>query len=226
MPVTFINSSRFGVPFDPLTLTWTRYFDYSDAASVTTSTGISQINDLSGNNGHATQGSGATQPAYTLAAKNGLNVGGFASAQYLLNSTTQAQPCMMFVVAKYTSGAGSQDLVTFGTSSALTFRKRNSGVWSLASTSELLSVTAVDTNWHVFCARFDGASSYLMMDGVTIASGDAGSTAAAPLNMTMGSNAALSRPFNGQLGQVAIGGAQSDTDRDAMVSHLRSKWAI
>lgn len=41
------------------------WLDVTDAASVTVSTGASQINDLSGNGNHATQATGSRQPVYT-----------------------------------------------------------------------------------------------------------------------------------------------------------------
>lgn len=52
--------------FDPRRIAGLRlWLDPSQASSVTLDTGISQINDLSGNGNHATQSTGADQPTYT-----------------------------------------------------------------------------------------------------------------------------------------------------------------
>ena len=74
MPVTFlVDSSRFGAS-PVLAMSPALWLDASDAGSVTIATGVSQINDKSGNGRHFTQGTGAAQPAYLSANKNGLNV--------------------------------------------------------------------------------------------------------------------------------------------------------
>jgi hypothetical protein len=58
------------------------WYDAADAASVTLDTGrVSQWSDKSGNARHATNStSGSTQPSYTTAARNGLNVVRFVAA--------------------------------------------------------------------------------------------------------------------------------------------------
>ena len=62
----------------PAQLTTARWFDFSNASSVTEVSGaVSQINDLSGNGGHLSQGTAGSRPTYTLAQQNGLNVATF-----------------------------------------------------------------------------------------------------------------------------------------------------
>jgi hypothetical protein len=58
------------------------WYDAADSASVTLDTGrVSQLSDKSGNARHATNStSGSTQPSYTTAARNGLNVVRFVAA--------------------------------------------------------------------------------------------------------------------------------------------------
>jgi len=230
MPI-FINSGRFGsTSVDPATLTWTAMYDFSNAGSVTTATGISQLDDLSGNANHVVQGTGASQPAYDLAAQNGLNVGTFdGSNDYLATSgtVTQSRPAMLFVVAKWTGAAASTnaDVFAIGTTGRFLLRKvATTDVWQAANPSGVSSPGAADNNWHVFTALFNSTSSYLMIDGVQVASGDTG-TGSATLALQIGAIAG-SRPFPGQIGFVGIGGTQTDANRDGVIAFLRSKWAI
>lgn len=53
------------------------FWDFSDASTVTTATGISQVNDKSSYGLALTQATGANQPAYATAAVNGKNVARF-----------------------------------------------------------------------------------------------------------------------------------------------------
>ena len=53
MPVTFIQSGRFGAAFSPLDLSPAAWFDASDSGSITESGGaVSQWNDKSGVGNH------------------------------------------------------------------------------------------------------------------------------------------------------------------------------
>lgn len=230
MPVTFINSGRFTTgAFDPLSLTPTLYYDYSDAASITIVTGISQINDLSGNTIHAVQATTGNQPAYTTAAKNGLNVGTFDGTDSLVaTSVTKTQPTMAFIVAKLSVATGAAQWLMSGPSgtSHVIYKLATTNFWSLYSGSVLSSVVAADTNWHVFCAVFNGASSYLMLDGVQIASGNAGTNGLSAVSVGFGAGPTGTSPMNGQMGFAAFGPVQTNSDRDRMIAHLKSKWAI
>jgi hypothetical protein len=70
----------------PAQLTTARWFDFSNASSVTEVSGtVSQINDLSGNSGHLSQGTAGSRPTYTIAQQNGLNVATFDGAANFLS---------------------------------------------------------------------------------------------------------------------------------------------
>lgn len=75
----FVASHRFDPRSIPGLAAW---YDAADAASITLDSGrVSQWSDKSGNARHATNAtSGSTQPSYTTAGRNGLNVLTFAAA--------------------------------------------------------------------------------------------------------------------------------------------------
>lgn len=61
----------------PLSLNPAAWWDFSDSSTITIATGVSQINDKSGNSNTATQGTGSRQPSIISAAQNGLDVARF-----------------------------------------------------------------------------------------------------------------------------------------------------
>lgn len=230
MPV-IIQPGRFGPTYNPLSLTWTRYFDYSDASSVTLNgSTISQINDQSGNAGHATQGTAANQPTYTLAGQHGQNVGTFDGGDILSTPTfTQAQPMMVYVVVRISSlAAGAMSFFNGDSGNVfVVYKLATTHLWSMFSGSTVRSAAvAADTNWHVLVARFEGASSYLMLDGTTIITGLSPGTAGLTADaINMGASTAAAGQLIGQYGFAGMG-LHSDADRDAMVAHLKAKWGI
>lgn len=71
------NALSLALDFPPYSSLWTPalittgfWIDPSDSTTVSLSTGVSQINDKSGNNRHATQSSGTSQPSLITAALN------------------------------------------------------------------------------------------------------------------------------------------------------------
>ena len=77
------NAGVWSPPFDPRSIPGlAAWYDAADSASVTLASGrVSQWSDKSGNARHATNTtSGSTQPSYSTAARNGLNVVRFAAA--------------------------------------------------------------------------------------------------------------------------------------------------
>jgi hypothetical protein len=61
------------------------WLDAADDTTISIGTGVSQWNDKSGNARHAVQAVGANQPAYNLAAVNGLNAVNFDGNDFLDN---------------------------------------------------------------------------------------------------------------------------------------------
>lgn len=64
------------------------WYDPSDPTSVTIGTGVSQLNDKSGNSRHAVQATGANQPAYLPSGMNGRNCLSFGGGNTFLTTPT------------------------------------------------------------------------------------------------------------------------------------------
>lgn len=103
------------------------WFDADDSASITTSTGVSQWNDKSGNGHNASQGTGTEQPALISNALNGRSVLRFdgsndrlvaSSMQLFTNSTA---PVTTFVVFQSDNVTGQKFLLNHGNVAGNTF---------------------------------------------------------------------------------------------------------
>jgi hypothetical protein len=97
------------------------WLDPSQSSSVTLDSGISQINDLSGNGNHATQSTGADQPTYTNT-QNGLNVMTFNGTSQNLVFASGAVlnvPTTVFAVVLSPSSAGAQRYIVARQSTGL-----------------------------------------------------------------------------------------------------------
>lgn len=94
------------------------WFDASDAATITESGGaVSQWNDKSGNNNHATQAVGSQQPTIRTAAQNGLNTLRFTSASQQFMSLTNPFTTTAFTsvsVKRRAGPAGGNIVILFG----------------------------------------------------------------------------------------------------------------
>ena len=77
-------------PWTPANIATALWLDAADNSTITLSSGnVTQWNDKSGNNRHATQASSGNQPTVSTALINGLDTIRLTSAKYLSNATTQ-----------------------------------------------------------------------------------------------------------------------------------------
>lgn len=223
-----LQSGRFGsATFDPLTLNPYLWFDFSDAATVTIATGISQINDKSGNSRHATQGTGAKQPAYATSAINGLNASSWNGTSMSLNvaSVTLAQPYTIFAVAKGVAADTLQrNIVSDVVASAgWLYKIAASKVWALYAGSSFGAGVTDNGNTHVFAAEFNGASSELRIDTTTSVTGNPGSGAYSAGTFRIGGE---SQFWNGYICEVLLCTTPSTTLRDQYIAALMTKWGV
>ena len=114
-----------GGGWTPASVTTDFWFDASNAASITASSGaVSQWNDLSGNGRHATQSSGSFKFTDTASAQNGkhglLSVN--ANGTYMVTSAfSRTQPFMIFAAVKTnlpTPGSGYLNIMNGATTSS------------------------------------------------------------------------------------------------------------
>lgn len=221
MPV-FIQPYRFAAPFDPLTLSPAVWFDPSDAASVTLNGGnVSQINDKSGNARHAAQGTAGNQPPYVTAGMNGKNIIQFTATNHLLgtSSYTVTQPHTMVVVIKMNDLTGSPAVLYTQPDTEIATQPN----WRIyAGTTATSSITA-DTSAHAMGFVVNGASSSIIMDGVTVQSG-----------LSVGSNGQTTQLFIGRSGSRSakadygeifdIPGVLSGASLTNLFAYLKAKW--
>lgn len=184
---------------------------------------ISSFADSGPNGLTLTQATGANQPTGVAAAQNGKNVARFnGSSQFLANTSfTIAQPDTVFLVAKTNNAAASQN--AFDGATARQVIGINGSLWFIYGGTTLVQAGATDTNWHVFSAVYNGASSQCWKDGTSIITGNPGTAALTSFRLGVASTAASF--WNGDIGEFLIySGSLSTTNRQAVEAALKSKW--
>jgi hypothetical protein len=198
------------------------WYDAADASTVTVSTGVSAIADKSGNGRHGTQGVGNSQPAYTIAGRNGRNVMTFDGTNdtIAIPSFSLSQPITMFVAGSSTNanflidGSGTNRLALY----------RQAGVsWTLFSGAILNGGTS-DTNWHSFRTVSNSTSSSIHVDNSLITSGNAGTQTVAS-GLWLGASSGTSFFLAGQIGEVLLyGGLLTAGNIANLTAYLKAKW--
>ena len=232
-------------PFDPTSVTGlTAWFDPSDTGSITDSGGIvSQLNDLSGHGNHVTNASGKG-PVTGTRSHNGLNVlDYYATERNWLRKTsfTQPSPCTVFVVAKSDTitndGNGQRALIGWNTAGGATGCAfvQISGAMAITSGGaypfkpDTTHTTSVANQW---TGVFNGASSYVVRDGLAGSPDNPGSDGWSSSPLIFGevwkatTEIGYSVAWDGWIGEVLIyNGVVSPGDRLAIEAYLKAKWA-
>lgn len=225
MPI-FINSGRFAAALSPIVsaLTPQVWYDPSLASSVTLNgSNVAQINDLSGNNRHLTALT-TKQPTYTTAGINGLNCLTYDGTSDSLRSTsasiTQTQPMTWVAVVKF-SDVSSQHGLWVNQAGTVAGITAGSGSWRMAAGGSYFKGTP-DTSLHCIVGVINGASSLMRIDGVALATQDAGSNALSADELFLGRNIGGSVYMVGDVGECGlIPGNPSVT---ALEAYLKAKW--
>jgi hypothetical protein len=175
---------------------------------------LARVPDLSPNNHHLllTGAAGLRPLLKTAGGPNGLAYAQFDGADDFLQMTLGAgvaQPYTAFHVVKGISGFG------FDSATSVEAAIYAAGGFLTAYAGAVLTSTqAVPlAAWHVVEVRFDGVNSKIRVDGVQVASGDAGANALSGL--TVGASYAGTTPSNqGWMGGLvlAAGTAQQESD--------------
>lgn len=232
-------------PFDPTSVTGlTAWFDPSDTGSITASGGIvSQLNDLSGNGNHVANASGKG-PVTGTRSHNGLNVlDYFATERNWLRKTsfTQPSPCTVFVVAKSDTitndGNGQRALIGWNTAggAAGCAMVQISGAMTITTGGaypfkpDTTHTTSVANQW---TGVFNGASSYVVRDGLAGSPDNPGSDGWSSSPLIFGevwkatTEIGYQVAWDGWIGEVLIyDGVVSPGDRLDIEAYLKSKWA-
>ena len=212
--------------FSPLDLSPVLWLDASDTSTITEVGGaVSQWDDKSGNGNDVAQGTAAAQPTSGTRTLNGLNVIDFDGSDYFKTaaSVNIAQPSTIFLVLDVDSTASpfffdshsATPRFIAGISTDFFFNAGTSIFGSAGSTGSKL-----------FRYTFDGASSSMFIDGVSDATGDAGSNSLGLI--TVGARYTEAANFtNGAFAEVIIVDGTLTADEIADTEqYLADKWGI
>jgi len=227
-----------GGGWTPASVTTDFWFDASNAASITASSGaVSQWNDLSGNGRHATQSSGSFKFTDTASIQNGkhglLSVN--ANGTYMATAGfTRAQPFMIFAAVKVNSptpGSGYENIINGATTSSgnrpIIYSAGDGGLPELAAGGTLLGATSGNVQLglpYYFTSVFNGSSTVMRENGVQIASGTVGATGLTGL--VIASDSGDGQAFDGYILELFCIPGTSSTDITNAETYLAAKWGI
>ena len=191
---------------------------------------VGRWDDASGGGRHLLQATGGFRPAFYTNIQNGRAVVRFDGSDDFLRAVyTQAQPVTIFMVAKATGvsarysfdgGGGSP-----GTAGSLYWAAANQ-LRIHAGTAQLATAgTSALNTWYVWSAIFNGASSGLWQNGVSLIAANAGANTTG--GFTLGATTGGSVPEAQDVGEVLIyNSALSSTDRSTVETYLNGRWAV
>ena len=224
----------FATPFSPIDLSPTLWLDASDESTITESGGaVSQWDDKSGNGNDLTQGTAALQPTTGTRTINTLNTLDF-DADLLVNSPVTlsgAQPITVFVVAEPDAVQYGRLLRAAGNTSEISAAYLTSGRMIETAGTSLISSVSSYSGGTVYISRFtfDSTSSSIHLNGISVASGNAGTTDLDNRTvMNFGGLDASTQQFNGKIGEVIVcaDGALTAQQISDTETYLADKWGI
>jgi hypothetical protein len=243
-PWTGITASAAFSPADIAGLV--AWYDASDAGSITESGGlVSQLDDLSGNGYHLTQGTGANQPSTgtRTMGTEALNAIEFASGKYLSrtvssiggNAHTWYAAVQMDTIGNgnyartFTlTASGVLDYNNPSSISAILRNDASAGYGSFYNNTPRAFAAAADGADHCVVTQRDGDGSSVWINGgsATTASG-LGTTALAVVTIVMGGETAGTANLDGMIGELIwYSSALGTTDRETVRDHLNAKWGL
>ena len=227
-----------GGAWTPASVSTDFWFDASNAASITASSGaVSQWNDLSGNGRHATQSSGSFKFTDTASAQNGkhglLSVN--ANGTYMATSAfSRSQPFMIFAAVKTaqpTPGSGYLNIMNGSTTSSggrpVVYSAADGGLPAITSGGTQLSATSGAVQLGIpyyFTSVLNGSSSVIRENGVQIASGTVGATGLSGL--VIASDSGVFEAYDGYILELFCIPGTSSTDITNAEAYLAAKWGI
>jgi hypothetical protein len=190
---------------------------------------VGQFLDLTKNATNLSQATAGKRPLLKPGALNGRNVIEFDGVDDALHSsaiTVLAQPTTIFLVAKYTSAPGTNAIIVDGITSGNRQALYNAtGFKIYAGTGIVGNIYGSDTNWNVWIAKFNGASSSLALNNGAAITANPG--ALGTDGVSLGNAYDDSGPAPVQVAEVAVISAlASTTQTEAMKSYLNAKWAV
>lgn len=214
------------------------WLDASDTSTITQSAGaVSQWDDKSGNNYHATQGTGANQPTTNTRTINSRNVIDFDGNDFFdlpagLITILNSSNFDIFVVAATDSTTtfqhiiGGRDISTadvrFGVMAAYNSNTAQAMCNPIYTPSS--KTVTKDTNQHVFGGTRTGAVVNSYYDGGALG----GNAAAANVNMNVlriGQTGINTAYFDGRIAELVVyNSSLSNANKNIVGNYLSSKW--
>jgi hypothetical protein len=142
-----IQRANVEIPFSPTDISNLHsWYDAADATTITQIGGqVSQWSDKSGNNRHATQGTGVKQPTWGTTTVNGKTVMNFSGSQFLIaNASVTSNNLTHFVVFRKTS------------TNANTTYSRVLSLWTTSGGADYDNTNAIET--HLSEASFNSVT--------------------------------------------------------------------
>lgn len=215
-------------------------YDPSDESTITSVGGsVSQIDDKSGNNNHATQSTGANQPTTGTRTINSLNGLDFNGSHLELPSgllSLPTGPSTIYFVHQFDTVGGNQRLMQAENASnqvRYEFRKQSTTNRFLAgqgTTALVLDANdAITTTPRVLGLERDDSSNQLAFydgAGTTVTGTSIGNQAAATFEIGR-NTASNNQKFNGIMGEVIICNADHDAaTKNQVGAYLVNKWGV
>ncbi len=221
-------------PFTPVEITnISLWLDASDAASISHSANaVSQLDDKSGNDRHATQGTGANKPTTNTRTIGGLNVLDFdGTGDFLTIPSITSTAYTVFCVFNTDGYAASKGFIgsPTGNNGAMVFGPRftNGG---LAFTSSgvavrLASTTAISNGIdYIASGRSSAAGSNIQVNGADAGSNATNAGYTAPSSLI---GRYLDEYYNGAIGELIVfSRALADPEMNEIGNYLAAKWGL
>lgn len=172
-------------------------------------------------------GAVTVKPTYKTGIKNGQPVLRFDGGDKIQGAIASvAQPMTVFAVAvDSVAGAVTRFMMETDTGGGRIAVLNSGGNKSIFAGS-LLADGAADTNWNIWTGLFNGASSVLWINGISVASGDAGASATGAA-IALGERVTGGSRFIGDIAEFLIYAANLSTaDKNQVAAYLSAKFAI
>jgi hypothetical protein len=222
------GSSPF-LPSDVTSATFVSWHDMSDLSTISSTGSLTDsINDKSGNSYTATA-TGSQRPDTETRTQNSLNVLDFAGSESLATgafSSTLTQPTTIIALGAFDSASATNYLVDGigGSNRNLILNNGSSFKWGAPTFG---TFGASDTDFHLFYCTYNGASSFMSVDGVSDVTFDVGSGVLTGVTIGASNTRGAFGSHNGSIGEVIVyEGLLSSGDRSALTSSLLTKWGI
>jgi hypothetical protein len=185
--------------------------------------------DKSGNTRHETQGTTANKPTVQLSEQNGLSAIQFDGTDDYMDSPNFgadiAQPTTIFLVAD--APAKAQYMWYDSTVSRQVMFKQPGAAGHTVFAGSLVAATNTTTYAvKVWTARYNGASSFLRLNGTQIATGNAGANVLRQVRIGWSNTLSATYEFPGKMCELLAYPSITDAQMLTIEAYLTAKWGI